>query len=159
MVQSQLRIRASQRGQASHIGREVAHNRWTASLCQRERNLIPVCKMFWDLFPHLLLEFASWVWSREIYKYSKSRSRLAQTSSHSSFLTGVSESIRATWHVSTLLGLIRRASWWGDMKWEKISHNKCLLSLNGLESHNNSTRLVARLKISFTPENNRLDCL
>ena len=49
------------------------------------------------------------------YYIVESRSRLVQTSSHSSFLTGVSESTRATWHVSTLLGLIRRAYWWGDM--------------------------------------------
>ena len=75
---------------------------------------------------------------------------LLQTSSNSSSLQEL-ESNRATWHFSTLLGLIRRDNWL-DKEQTDDPQLAILLSMDGLNCHSNSAdrshvwRNVIRLK-------------
>ena len=50
---------------------------------------------------------------------------------------------RAMWYVSTLLGLIRHAYWWGDKKWEKtLKSSACS---HWMDSRVTSTQPTVRL--------------
>ena len=61
------------------------------------------------------------------------------------------------WYVSTLLGLIRHAYWWGDKKWEKLSN----LMPSSVTFHFSCCRKISLLQIidsSSCVSEGRKDC-
>ena len=64
---------------------------------------------------------------------------------------------RVMWYVSTLLGLIRHAYWWGDKKWEKLSN----LMPSSVTFHFSCCRKISLLQIidsSSCVSEGRKDC-